>query len=255
MNGVIFVLLSSKMDVGLFGESLVAVTNNYALWFAAMQMAYAAEFVLPENRAPVLPPDAVEENYFQGPHDARAWVGTWQNKRVLMFQGTQPTEFWSLMANLDTSPVKFSDGQELVAGYWNQVLDIQPLLGSIVQKFDIIGGHSMGGGMAMQYYRRLYAARSLLITFGAVKAGNTIFYNHPKLLDSLRIVNGPDPAPAYPPGWDPNPIPMQWLYKGKSTLLLPSFPLGDVKRPILVDPLDLTYHFPGSYLGSLEELL
>ena len=229
---------------------------DYKLWYDLMLIAYGSELILPQNRAPLLPPGAVELGYYQGPHDARCWVGTLNGDRVLAFQGTQPAELESDLANLDTSPIPLphSFGELVVAGYWNQLQDLLPLLAGQAP-FKYIIGHSMGGGIATQY-RRVYAVGDpILITFGAVKSGNSVFYTSPSLINSVRIVNYKDPAPDWPLAWEGILIPMQWLNNGTVSLLTPLHPTFPVQRPVICFPWDLLkYHLPGQYIGSLGAL-
>ena len=199
----------------------------------ALLCAYASDAAYMESaadRAAYLAPTGLTETaYIVGDRDARALVCEHAlYGEILAFQGTQFTkgELESIAANLDTTRVPAAAGV-MMEGYWRQAIALAPQLDTVKPKH--VTGHSLGGATAHLYVNGTGAPLpDTLITFGAPKCADHVFWEAPRLLP-IRFIREQDGAPNWPADdFDQPDNPFMWLHGGvvTDTIGRPFWPLN-----------------------------
>lgn len=207
------------------------MTFDLRLALLCAQASDAAYMESAADRAVYLASTGLAETaYLVGARDARALVcehslyGT-----ILAFQGTQFSkgEIESIAANLDTTRVPAAEGF-MMEGYWRQAMALAPQLDALHPK--VVTGHSLGGATAHLYVNGTGAPLpDVLITFGAPKCADHVFWEAPRLLP-IRFIRERDGAPNWPADdFDQPDNPFLWLHGGMvtDTIGRPFFPLND----------------------------
>lgn len=213
---------------------------------AAYEEDHAARFALLEASG------LVEIAYVQGSGDARALLCNPKAdpaQIILAFQGTQFTrwELASIFANFECETVDLGGGRLVHAGYLGQVQSLMAQL-AVLAAPRIVTGHSMGGAMAELYANLDNAPAVTLLTFGAPKCANILFWNVAKNVP-VRIVNERDPAPLWPP-FDgiTQPGDIEWLHRETAQSSLTELRNPPVNSDVVGD------HFLEAYVPNLEVL-
>ena len=124
---------------------------------------------------------------------------------VIVFRGTEPTEFSDVLADLNVWPDEAHNGHGLVHNGFQTELDklwpkIQASLK--IMKTDgkniFIAGHSLGGAMATLCASRMLGQVTALYTYGSPRVGNRKFVKGLGNLKHYRHVNNNDIVTGVP---------------------------------------------------------
>jgi len=174
--------------------------------------------------------------YFYDCNGAQAFLAIWQDKAILAFRGTQPSEakknkwpklgffrrlklnythhLWldaqssffinnDILADLKLIPTKFDEYDDVVvhSGFLEELNKLWPEIKKDIEKHVAerpiwTTGHSLGGAISTLAAMR-YPFENV-ITFGEPRVGSNIGAAF-KAKNHLRYVNGKDPVPTVPP--------------------------------------------------------
>lgn len=124
---------------------------------------------------------------------------------MIVFRGTQPTEFSDIVADIKAWPSESETIGNVHSGFKGELDKIYPeitrWMGSVKNKKLVITGHSLGAGMATLFATREYqrGANVSLYTFGSPRVGNDEWAEQFANIEAYRFVNNNDIVCTVPP--------------------------------------------------------
>ncbi|VEF13697.1 lipase family protein [Pseudomonas fluorescens] len=187
---------SKRLEVLPFDPSLYPEVNNPDL---GDQQEHPAKLHFFDDRKQV---DSTDTQAFITHHDELILISV---------RGTSEIRP-DAMRDGDAYQVPFEEGEGKVhRGFYGGAQAVYPFVVSYLERFYsgqklLITGHSLGGAIALILSEMLrrdpqYLPEIVLYTYGAPRAGDTIFIESAKALVHHRIVNQNDPVPSVPATW------------------------------------------------------
>jgi hypothetical protein len=199
--------LKEKLDDSIYAY-------DYPGWAIAKELAQCSSDVY---LSPVEAEEALKKRGYKSVASLNSstlvgYVATLGENAVIMFRGTNPSEFQDWYINLSNRSRKVDHGN-VHAGFWTGYDSLHGQLAKVLEaskpKKVWITGHSLGGALAVVCAYRLSSMENLeiagVMTFGQPKVGNSAFCKHMDVTLSGRMVyfvNGSDVVPRVPPSFD-----------------------------------------------------
>ena len=137
--------------------------------------------------------------------NAQAYGIVLEDYRILVFRGTQPTEWKDVVADIKAWPSASETEGNVHSGFKDELdklyPDITRWLGNVRGTNLLITGHSLGAAMATLFTAREYArgANVTLYTFGSPRVGSREWAKQFQGIECYRFVNNNDIVTTVPP--------------------------------------------------------
>lgn len=141
--------------------------------------------------------------------DTQAYATHDDRMILISVRGTQ--ENWDKWRDADAQQVPIDGGSgKAHQGFHEGYLAVRKFAAIYLDRFRtadqrvMVCGHSLGGAIALllaEWIRNNYDENVILYTFGAPRAGDSVFVESAKALIHHRIVNHNDPVPSVPAPW------------------------------------------------------
>jgi triacylglycerol lipase len=164
-------------------------------------------------------------------NDCEVYTVIYKSCLVIIFRGTESVK--DIMSDLNVIKTELqihnTSNIEVHSGFFNQLNSVDQILKKQIKLFKqsnptgslIIGGHSLGGGVATiaaLKYSSEFEIPTYCITFGSPRVGNSDFCKlfNDTIKMSIRVVNDDDPIPLVPCTCTYSHVHgMKWLYDNK----------------------------------------